>query len=1038
MSRPPRLRAVLVLHLFHEDVALELLRRVGRLDADVDVIATGPPPSRAVAAAVAELARAEWIATPNEGFDVAPFLAVLPLLERRGYDLVCKLHTKKGSSGFGRRWREAFLDALIGPDRMDGLIGSGAVVAETIEAFAATPDLAMVGPAGLWLSAAVNMTANADGVQRLGAVAFPERRLPPDWGFFAGTMFWTRVHHLKPFVRLHSLRDAWEGEGPRRDGGAAHAVERLFGLVPVVSGGSVGLRAEHGGPLRITAEGGARVEILTALARLGRPDPKSPLDRAEAAYVRRHNPLLDYIATGGVANDPHPLFATEWYAGANAVPAGTTPLAHFLGLGAMAPDPSPLFPAAGYVRRRPWLKRRDENALLHHLRALDAGGSGGRGDPVAPPRPHTLPTDPFARVARRAQLAAFLRGTTTLSFAVKIGASRQSPSEWGDVHFAAGLARALESSGSAARVDYREDWYRRFDPPDVTIALRGPVRYEPRPESLNILWIISHPDQVSFAEMEAYDLVHVASDSFAMLLRQWVDVPVLGLLQATDASRFAPSLAPVPTGGLFFAGNSRGQDRPVVRWAIELGLPLEIHGFGWSDRVSPRILRGERIANAELPARYGAATAVIGDHWPAMADFGFVSNRIFDVLASGGTPITDAFPAIARAVGRAAITVEAREGLTAAVAAAAARPRAKRLAHAAAIRRDHGFSDRAATIRRDIAAFPTGAFVRRPARRGPRVHVVADPGDARAAWMMARRLLGPLTTDHAGLRSLSIGAPADPLPPADVVIAMPGPATRAGAWERVIAVAASGRLVVDAGTIGAPARLPARLKPLFAAAGAVWWPDARHAAGRKGQHCVLPDAVDPRLWRDYHRASRWDFASVPFRCVVVAPEGIDAALAPTLAPAFAGDHADLTIVGTPPSVPGPWTTVPLPAGKSRFAAYARWLRDQPFHAGLCVPGPAGARDAELAFLDFSAAGLLSLAPPALFADAGIEARALVVPLAADLSDLAATVDGLAAAPSRYAGLAAASSDYVFAARSAAAAGTIVRDLLDRVLSGSDS
>ncbi|MGV8839570.1 MAG: rhamnan synthesis F family protein [Bauldia sp.] len=1025
MRRRHGLRAALVVHLFHDDVALELLRRIGRLRADVDVIATGPRPSAAVAAALAAVDRAEWIETPNEGFDVAPFLGVLPLLERRGYDLVGKLHTKKGNSGFGRRWREALLDALIGPDRAEAAREPDAVVAETIAAFAARPDLAMVGPAGLWLSAAMNMTANADGVRRLAAIAFPSRPLPADWGFFAGTMFWTRVRHLTPFAGLRALPDLWKGEGALRDGGSAHAIERLFGLVPLAAEGRTGLRAAGGGALRITKDGGAPVEILDALARLDRPDPAAELDRAERAFVRRHNPLLDYLAARRAGGDPHPLFANDWYAGRNAVPPDVPPLAHFIGLGAMAPDPSPLFRAAGYVRRRPWLKRRGENALRHYALAPDTADA----DPSPPARPHSPPDDPFARVARREQLRAFLRGGGSRSFAVKIAAARESQSEWGDVHFAHGLAGALAATGGTARVDFREDWYRRFDPPDVAIALRGPVRYEPRPESFNVLWIISHPDQVSFEEMAEYDLVYVASHSFAMLLRQWVDVPVLGLLQATDQSRFMPREGPAGTAGLFFAGNSRGQDRPVVRWAIELGLPLEIHGFGWSGAVPPHVLRGERIANAELPSRYAAATAVIGDHWPAMADFGFVSNRVFDVLAAGGTPITDAFPAIGRAVGKAAITIEARDGLAAAVATAAARPRARRLADAERIRRDHGFAARASTIETDIAGFPSGDFARRPAGRGPRVHVVAEPGDARAEWMVARRLLGPLTTDHAGLRSLSRSAPADRLPPADIVIAVPGPAATAAAWERIAAAAESRRLVVDAGALGGTSRRPPpRLQPLFAAAADVWWPDEHRPRKRTGRDRFFPDSVDPRLWRDYHRASRWAFATAPLRCVLVAPEGVGARRAAILAEAFAGDRATLTILGPPPSVPGPWTSVPLPFGKSAYAACARWLRGQAFHAGLCLPGPCGDRDVDLAFLDFSALGLLSIAPPAL-TDRAIESRALVVPVAADLSDLAPTLRRLAAAPARYAGLAAASSDYVFAARSAAAAGTMLRDLL---------
>ncbi|MCW5716408.1 MAG: hypothetical protein KIS68_01115 [Bauldia sp.] len=1025
MTGRARPKAVLVLHLFHEDVAIDLLRRVRDLDADVDVIATGPRLSRTVASAFAELSRADWVETRNEGFDVAPFLSVLPLLRRRGYDLVGKLHTKQGNSGFGRRWREACFDALIGSK--DG-------VARIVEAFETSPNLCVVGPAGLYLSAAANMTANAEGVQRLASMAFPLLALPSDWGFFAGTMFWTRLAHLKPFIRLSGTVSAWEDGGNKRDGGTAHAVERLFGLMSVVGSGSVGLVPEAGGPIRITREPGSPVEILEALARLGRPSPSPRLGRAERAFIVQTNPLLHYLTSRSAAADPHPLFASEWYARRNAIANNIAPLSDFVARGAMAPDPSPLFRAGSYVGRRPWLKRRDVNPLLHHAMEVDASGLGGDGDgPVETARPHSAPVDLFARAARRQQLRAFLRTNDDLSFAVKIGASRTSPTEWGDVHFAAGLANALGALGKDARVDYREDWHRRNDASDVVICLRGPVRYEPRPGAFNILWIISHPDQVSFEEMEAYDLVYVASDSFAGLLSRWVDVPVLSLLQSTDESRFAPSRVARPCGSLFFAGNSRGQDRPVVRWALELGLPLEVHGAGWKGIVPARSFGGERIPNAELPRRYAAAAAVLGDHWPAMVDFGFVSNRLFDVLAAGGTPVTDAFPAISRVLGSAPIQVGTREELEPAVAEARARPLPTRLAHAERVRRHHGFGARATTMLRDLRAFPSGLFKRSGSGRGPRVHLAYDAGDASTAWMVDRRLLGPLTTDHAGIGSLSTGGPADPVPPGtDLVIVVPGTTSRAGTWDALVEAARTRRIVVDTGALPSLLRrAPPRLQPLFASAWQVWWPGGDPAAGKVAsteRNRIVPDSIDPRLWRDYHRPRQWEFAAAPLRCVVVARAGVDPATSAILEGALAGAEVDLTVVEASNAATGPWTSVPFPKGRSGYAAFARWLRAQHFHAGLCLGAGATARDADVAFLDFSAAGLLTVAPIALLGPK-IAVRGLFVPVATDWSDLPAVLARLAASPAAYAGVAAASAEHVWQARTAASAGTLIKSLL---------
>jgi spore maturation protein CgeB len=50
---------------------------------------------------------------------------------------------------------------------------------------------------------------------------------------------------------------------------------------------------------------------------------------------------------------------------------------------------------------------------------------------------------------------------------------------------------------------------------------------------------------------------------------------------------------------------------------------------------------GASIPNEELHRFYAAAGIVLCDHWSDMRDEGFIANRLYDVLASGGFVISD-------------------------------------------------------------------------------------------------------------------------------------------------------------------------------------------------------------------------------------------------------------------------------------------------------------------------------------------------------------------------------------------------------------
>ena len=146
-----------------------------------------------------------------------------------------------------------------------------------------------------------------------------------------------------------------------------------------------------------------------------------------------------------------------------------------------------------------------------------------------------------------------------------------------------------------------------------------------------------------------------------------ISKPVATLLQATDARRFQPapagSACTAMANEILFVGNSRKKYRPIVRWAIESGFRPSIYGTRWSDLVPQDLIKGENIDNKALARAYASAKVVLNDHWESMREYGFISNRIFDVLASGARLVSDAMPSIGYVFGGAVTQVRGPEEL---------------------------------------------------------------------------------------------------------------------------------------------------------------------------------------------------------------------------------------------------------------------------------------------------------------------------------------------------------------------------------------
>ncbi|MEB3352695.1 MAG: glycosyltransferase [Cyanobacteriota bacterium] len=218
---------------------------------------------------------------------------------------------------------------------------------------------------------------------------------------------------------------------------------------------------------------------------------------------------------------------------------------------------------------------------------------------------------------------------------------------WGDVHFARGLQLGLQGLGVGSRLLNRDNHTSAPSPPagSALLVLRG--KYAPPPNWLarqayccKALWLISWPLNPTPAELAAYDRLFVASAQDTPRIAQLSGRPTSTLLQATG---FWSVGRPEPASeGLLFVGNTRGVSRPIVRAFHQAGLPLELIGGGW-DRLGLQA-QTRSIPNRELPARYRRALAVLNDHHRAMADYGYLNNRLFDVLACAVPVITDVAP----------------------------------------------------------------------------------------------------------------------------------------------------------------------------------------------------------------------------------------------------------------------------------------------------------------------------------------------------------------------------------------------------------
>lgn len=139
-------------------------------------------------------------------------------------------------------------------------------------------------------------------------------------------------------------------------------------------------------------------------------------------------------------------------------------------------------------------------------------------------------------------------------------------------------------------------------------------------------------------------------DAVVSASKKFVDEHIIGsgfkgghIPQYTNPERFRNANSEVDKQHdvLFVGSDHSRKGRKSVDYALRSNANLSVYGKFWDESLDRDVLKGSYIDNDELYKYYGNAKVVLNDHRAEMAYFGFVSNRIYDVSASGGFILTD-------------------------------------------------------------------------------------------------------------------------------------------------------------------------------------------------------------------------------------------------------------------------------------------------------------------------------------------------------------------------------------------------------------
>lgn len=223
----------------------------------------------------------------------------------------------------------------------------------------------------------------------------------------------------------------------------------------------------------------------------------------------------------------------------------------------------------------------------------------------------------------------------------------------GDFFLADDLKAGFEKLGYTVEYRFREDYENlKLGNAGNVLYFKGYYNFEHLPEVKNdgrkrVLYLY-YIEGLHLEILDEVDVVASASKKFIKEIAEPRGKLSVFVPQFTNPERFkigekeADKAYPV----LFVGSNHSGFGRTSVDYALLAKAPLSVFGKFWEKSLDASILKGQYIENDELYRYYGNAGIVLNDHREDMNFYGFVSNRIYDVTASGGFVLTDYLPEI--------------------------------------------------------------------------------------------------------------------------------------------------------------------------------------------------------------------------------------------------------------------------------------------------------------------------------------------------------------------------------------------------------
>lgn len=222
--------------------------------------------------------------------------------------------------------------------------------------------------------------------------------------------------------------------------------------------------------------------------------------------------------------------------------------------------------------------------------------------------------------------------------AIKHPAAFRSRKKWGDYNVACDLADEFNRhKGFYAIVISHDFWYSKFNIfVDITFLLRGMEEYIPFTQHTNILWRISHMEDVSKEEAEKYDIIYTLKSE--NLDEQEKNLPAFAntkfyfpVIRKNKKFKF----------DILFIGNSRNIYRNAVKYCIQNGINISIIGSGWEQFVDKKYIVKKCVTNKNVKYYYSNSKIILADHYEDMRLAGAISNRIYNITACCGFCICD-------------------------------------------------------------------------------------------------------------------------------------------------------------------------------------------------------------------------------------------------------------------------------------------------------------------------------------------------------------------------------------------------------------